>query len=778
VLGHRDAHRLRRARELASSRRRAGRGGIDPCSFYGRAPYQLDCGYLWTVYYNNGDANAASPFFDLSQPETLISPVELESYLGDGTLAVANRGLGGTSWTNHAVQDFNGDGILDVGHTMNVPGIWSIWRGTLVGGKLAFDRQNVALWASPFSMGDSVAQGNKWRDGNENEFSINVSKLQLLDLDGNGRLDLVNSSGIHWNKGNGFPGSPADFLLPFSEFENRLSQSTTEETDGLLDGTINSGERFACIRSFDYDHDGRPDFMECRKSLTHSWDPRVGFGLGDQVGPVLEVADLLSPDDAHGHFQIVEGESGSPNTWKLVSGFMDLDGDGLEEDINFNNTFYKINGEPPGTPPIRAVIAIDNGRGLVTSISYAPHVDESVVEPGNGRLPKATWVVKSIERIDAHGAGGTTELTYRGPVFNADDDGKYGFRGFDEARTKSPLGALTVNRYDYDLDWSGRLVETLVFESEADYGGDPSTSSVDEAVSITRVDWRSDSELCDVYGGAIELFLVKDTDSYTCSNGQSIDDCLSNGAMQRRRVNYRKLPSSTEVKVCRTYNAYRWSGPSKSAGDSYEVFAYDSLVDEDDYRIRTARKITREYLTTGSVMVAREDNVWSADLRTLDKHKLTISPDVQTINFTYDDLGNLETKKLPDALRSSLRTATTPSTCIPSPRQTSSAMSSNRISIWEPAMSSRPVGPTRPGPATRSAPRPTTTPSVGRSRAGSPGTTAPAPTSWCGIPPSRTSTSSRPSACAPEPGSISRNPASTGSKVASRSMRPSTATGA
>jgi hypothetical protein len=340
-------------------------------------------------------------------------------------------------------------------------------------------------------------------------------------------------------------------------------------------------------------------------------------------------------------------------------------------------------------------------------------------------------VVKSIERTDTHGAGGTTEFSYRGPVFNADDDGKYGFRGFDEARTKSPLGALTVNRYDYDLDWSGRLVETLVFESEADYGGDPSTSSVDEAVSITRVDWRSDSELCDVYGGAIELFLVKDTDSYTCSNGQSIDDCLSNGAMQRRRVNYRKLPSSTEVKVCRTYNAYRWSGPSKSAGDSYEVFAYDSLVDEDDYRIRTARKITREYLTTGSAMVAREDNVWSADLRTLDKHKLTISPDVQTINFTYDDLGNLETKKLPDALRSSLRTATTPSTCIPSPRQTSSAMSSNRISIWEPAMSSRPVGPTRPGPATRSAPRPTTTPSVGRSRAGSPGTTAPAPTSWC-----------------------------------------------
>jgi RHS repeat-associated protein len=562
-------------------------------------------------------------------------------------------------WTNQALIDLDGDGVLDAVFNDQGP-VWSLWRGKLVGGKLAFDLDNLIDWPAPSAM----AKGSKVSGGTQPQYSYNRAQIMLLDVDGNGRPDLVRHNPdigeyvVHPNKGDGFPlsGNAGDRIFSLNASRDAfpfLSLSVTEDFVPPYTSFVENGQRYACIRPTDYDHDGRVDFAACTNLQGPFGTPEVGYNRGDSVGPPIDINKDF--DHASGFFEIVIGETdGSNPVWNQRRGWIDLDGDGLEESINLDTTnqLQQAHGEYigyQGMEPPRRMIAIDNGRGLTTSISYAPHTDETIVDPGAGRLPRATMVVKSIERTDTHGAGGTTEFSYRGPVFNADDDGKHGFRGFDEARTKSPLGALTVNRYDYDLDWSGRLVETLVFESEADYGGDESTSSVDEAVSITRVDWRSDSELCDVFGADIETFLTRDTDSYTCSNGQTIDDCLSSGAIRRDRTTWAKLPSASDIQVCRPKIKFRYTGKSKSVGDRFMTYTYKTVSDALNYRIRRVIEITKEYVEGGgNTMVARNDNIWSADGRTLDQTRLTISPDVQTINYTYDPLGNVLTKKLPD----------------------------------------------------------------------------------------------------------------------------------
>ena len=94
-------------------------------------------------------------------------------------------------------------------------------------------------------------------------------------------------------------------------------------------------------------------------------------------------------------------------------------------------------------------------------------------------------------------------------MFNEDDRGSWGFRGFDRVTTIMPAGSRTIEEYDYELDWSGRLVRTIRMLS------DRVAHSIDDTVYGRYT----------LYSGRVETFHPTLQTHRVCDAGQSIAAC-------------------------------------------------------------------------------------------------------------------------------------------------------------------------------------------------------------------------------------------------------------
>ena len=92
---------------------------------------------------------------------------------------------------------------------------------------------------------------------------------------------------------------------------------------------------------------------------------------------------------------------------------------------------------------------VRNGRGLTTNVTYAATTNSNVVTqtPSLRRaLPSPEWVVSTVVSSDQWDPdASTTSYTYRNPVYSPDDEGRWGFRGFEEVTAVTPSLLLMLN---------------------------------------------------------------------------------------------------------------------------------------------------------------------------------------------------------------------------------------------------------------------------------------------------------------------------------------------
>lgn len=493
-----------------------------------RSPYTRCEGlYPWFVFKNQGNG-----VFPLS-PTVKYQPVPLESDQGDS-------GLTGTSIfaESHAVTDFDGDGWLDgIAHGEEITNgswnAWYVWLGDGTGGmgpkRYFFPTRNHAGDSNRIAAADTLHLGQR---------------MGTLDLNGDGLPD-------HWLDNGTTPGSTANIA-----FHNGTSFEIWGSSSGprgevntppgvkpssiltLSPTTIDvTGTGVTTNRLFDVDNDGRIDIV---KNID-AFNANVYFNLGGQFidsgslhpGGVAGATGALRKITASA--RAPADSSDETRVWELNADLMDLDGDGIAEPVTVDGSSFTRTPPTMTTPP-RLLKAIDNGRGAKSKITYASMHDSTVVEQnpavvgkpslgGTGwfdGLQKSTsstqWVVKNITVEDvfdtfAEGIGTTTAYLYRNPRQGPDDAGHSAFRGFETVETTAHSGAKTIQTYGYDIDWSGRLVKTVVKSAEQ-----PTA-----AVSIDTTKFKAYS----LFGGQVVTFHAIESEHFTCADSQAEASCLT-----------------------------------------------------------------------------------------------------------------------------------------------------------------------------------------------------------------------------------------------------------
>jgi hypothetical protein len=277
---------------------------------------------------------------------------------------------------------------------------------------------------------------------------------------------------------------------------------------------------------------------------------------------------------------------------------------------------------PSSTHPPRLLRKVKNGRGLETTLDYASMHDPLVVEQSpdeswfDGR-PKATpntqWVVATMRAFDVF-AGTTSQSSYvyKNPRHGADDAGRYAFRGFEEVTTTSASNAKTVERYGFDVDWSGRLVETRVHPAEA-----PS-----EVRTITKQQWQAHY----LFSNSVKAILPVVSESFTCANGQTVASCAPAAAGYTRTTTTHEALQSTKGGGPALAYVARLSlleGPAPADGDRRTDTTYALVSDTSTYRLREissvrAKRAGAQWLTFAKTAsewdptyrVALTDEVW------------------------------------------------------------------------------------------------------------------------------------------------------------------------
>lgn len=494
----------------------AGGGGGTPQ----RTPYARCQGlYPWMIYKNTGNGTFAST------PTIKYQPVPLESDSGDSSM-----GGPGIVATNHAVQDFDGDGTLDavVHFDANYPNgsanAWQVWLGDRTG-QIGPKRYYYSTRLYPDNRISGIGLPGT---------QISESSAGLADFNGDGLPD-------HWLSG--ATGAPVNVALG-KGVEQDLTTGTKGKVNTPIVGSVAlkpgndtsfdvndpnpavrpilGGTTTAKNRVVDVDGDGRPDVVRFDTP-----SPSVFWNIGGQFSTIGQPY----PGSFEGWLRTVVathlGPGEEDKLWELISDLVDLDGDGIAESTIFSAGLSR--GAPMYTQPPRLMNKVTNGRGATTEVNYVSMHERDtsttwIVEQNPGTViagrPKASpnnqWVVRSITTKDDFSPGdAVTTYRYKNPVHNADDDGRFAFRGFEQVTTTGPSGARTIQRYGYTPDWSGRLIATLVMPKFGSGEGN------DDVRTIDRTTWEPRT----LFAGAIKTFHATISEHYICRNTQTEASC-------------------------------------------------------------------------------------------------------------------------------------------------------------------------------------------------------------------------------------------------------------
>lgn len=614
----------------------ANTGGDNPPTDPDAAPipYERCGGYPWMIYWNNGNGQIAQT------PTIKYQPIPLESDTGDSSF-----GGGDVRGPGHAITDLDGDGYTDAvqrayvlrssGEAVDSP-VWFFWKGDGSGGFTAAAADGTPyMWIVPTGLPPSAsAVYRPFGPNTNNPWTVPSTSASMVDMNGDGLVDVVwqprKSTGsgpieavgpaqVFFNDGASFR---AGFMAADGSYNavptlvsplDRLGRSSVHvfQFDAPTPFPI-VGNRTELTRLTDIDGDGRMDaiYTPCTTADCSTWgSPALYFNTGDNFTPA---GTAIWPEPGT-HWANMSFAIEGGYIWRVESDYLDLDGDGVSEFVNTVNgtngrsqllTFQRIDK----AHPMRLLKAIDNGRGAVTSIDYATLTDSTVVTSDTTTRrasPHSAFVVKQLTTTDLHeSTPSTVKYRYEYPHWSKDDEGRWGFRGFDAVRTIASNGAgtgdgaVTLQRYDYAVDWSGRLKTSMTFPAET-----PSAP-----LSIAETTWAPYT----LFGGTVTAFEAQTSRSWTCAAGQTEAQCRATPAgFTKQDSTWTPLSSTTAtggqaLLYAQTVDTQQDS-EAFDDGDRKTTTGYALAADASNYRLRQTVQVSAQRVAGALVDYAKSE---------------------------------------------------------------------------------------------------------------------------------------------------------------------------
>ena len=439
-------------------------------------------GYVWRVYPNTGGELALTP-------QLIEAPIALPP--SGGELAAPQTGQPALS----NLVDIDGDGWLDLielndSHIGPATQIFVHRGGHDLG---YFSSAGEATWPKPtyFQWPQQILEVT-----GPNVLTATTT-VTMLDWDGDGLVDLVADARptgatdhalyVAFNMGGSF--GPLEPLgRPGPVAGARIEQPTGWQSPMMID----RGWRASESHLFDLDADGLVEQMRLVTGSTVSatasqryvyrfnGDTWSGATYGYDV--IWEAAERLV-------------RALDRRAWFRASDFVDMTGDGQPDLVTWQaNGLALVRTDHANTAPLRLLTTINNGRGGVTTFTYAAATDPSVVTLVPGERVAPQWLVKRVAVAPGH-AQPEQRTTYRyaRPTYGVSslrDEGPQHFVGFGEVTAEhsgqqGDAARRTVKQYAFTLgdDRRARLVSEEVLLPGAAGGW--------TAVSRTERTWQN-----------------------------------------------------------------------------------------------------------------------------------------------------------------------------------------------------------------------------------------------------------------------------------------------
>lgn len=605
----------------------------DPTS-WASDPYTM-CGgmFPWFVYKNHGNGvfGEARPGGSGSTHDTwgplpsqiLYQPIALETSNGESSLTSNPVGQ------YQGTVDIDGDGFPDaVRHDSSS---WKVYRNNGTG------EFKPAAGTAPFTFGTAPSSFLARTDYPLNQVPIPSGVEGLEDFNGDGLVDHWVGTGanatLRYSNGVAFQGS-ASIDRPGPDGAPSV---VLADTTGAPKWYVCRGSRTDDRRTIDLDGDGRADLL-----TNNAGNLGVRYGLGGAF-----TTSSSTNLGQGGGFHRIQVDTNDPNAcdgttrwWMTTQDYIDLDGDGVKEDVELSPQGQVYLRSVTNTARRRLLVSINNGRGASSTITYSSMNGPAVTQqPAIDKAsPTTGWVVQSVNRVDSFSSTNTTTTyAYLRPHVGKDADAqfpnRFTFRGFDEVHTTSPTGAVTIERFSYATDWSGRRVTKIV---------KPSSGTSVHTIDDTTWEERT------LFGGDLTTFHATAEDHWLCRNDQDEATCrASTEARTHTKTTLTALASTSTSDP----TLLLWQGTTSrlgasatpANGDRETATTYALYSDATSYRLRP-RKTTEKHQVAGALnLYAQSETGWDASYR---------YPETETVWF--DATGDLQNCQI-----SSLTCATT-----------------------------------------------------------------------------------------------------------------------
>ncbi len=599
--------------------------------------------YPWMIYRNHGNGQFGVASSDPATPlpdKVVYQPISLESDTGDSSLTAGPVGQ------NLGTLDFDGDGYPDGVNAVDASPDWGVFRNDMTGAMSRTSAQGAFI----FEAGGAKINQRDASQGNSG----------LFDINGDGYADnwftppSSTTTSFELNDGNGFqsPAAVSTSVSPSPEMYLSCYGGCSSAASLFLDPHGHAhpssifwieAQRWDSTRIMDVDLDGRQDVVQFLDDGKQTPATHLNQGGGLQTTGFPTIGDTTSL-----HHKMVATDDVVPSaapptyTWEIRSDVIDLDGDGIPEDVSFSDhgsaigTMYVGKIQTPTEPP-RLLVGIDNQRGATTSIAYAAMSDSSVVTRDPGLvMPKTGWVVHTVTSTDSISeTSSTTTYNYKNPHYSVEGDltkengtsfpppstvdgpsKTWSFRGFDEVTTTNPSRSKVTQRYKYDVDWSGRLVESLVIPAEFP----------NEVRSIDLTTWEPRYLFCDTHRGcSLKTYHATVTEHRVCKNGQDEAACLANkDGVSRSLSTLTAIASSTSggagLLFAETSRQRTGADGASEDGDLVVDTEYVLASDATNYRLLT-------FIETNSTMQGSTKVAFAKTTHTFDSMKKVTETD-------------------------------------------------------------------------------------------------------------------------------------------------------
>jgi RHS repeat-associated protein len=621
-------------------------------------PRKVGNWYQWVVFRNEGDGHFADEPVRWGMPVPVVaaggaSRAAIGSSQAVDAYAEVSRdnGIVNTTADPFSFVDVDGDGFEDIVSSYKTRGegdgteqlsrVWRVARGVAAG---AFAGRGVG---DPFKIEAPAGEhpnGTVIDDFNPEPGSLHVTSMSpsgLQDINGDGVPDFVWMSSDNYDlenysswkvashawlgagsailtgaAGQDDIGSAVELAAPLKVADGGVAALASRAEISFVTYP-HEGARWTKSRLVDIDADGRDDLVSQEV-------------LGGPVTVRLNGGGVFLPPRPAPSFiaaAVLDSEETPPMNYpsrRQHAMFADIDSDGrldaMFASVNEPHSWTVRRQTSRGPGLLQSVC---NGVGGCTYVTYSSSRDTSVVESWG--IPGHRWVVGLTATTAGDGSPAQFEYyAYGKPAWRADDDGRFGFRGFERVDVETPTGARISQTFGYDQFYGGLPAETAVVDL---------TVQGEAARTVDTQSW----ERHDFLGSP--LYVPYRRDHRVCSNGHTVQKCRTNGALLRSQTTWKEIRSPDQVpRVLAVTQEELVEGEDVAAlGSTVTSSDFAFYVSGDVVRMATKSIERRERTEAGEVLAGRVELDYDPTLRRLVEQRVRVDEDrVASTRYGYD----------------------------------------------------------------------------------------------------------------------------------------------